>query len=122
MVQTAPDASKLRIHKQYKNSAYSQQSGLISHIVWIDPIKIFMVFQQIPILCKESFQLKGQRKRFLEIILKQVTIYVTMLLKMSMFIYSKDMIKAKLHKKYLLLSGWMCQVKTIFMLKQQDST
>ena len=30
------EASKLRIHKQYKNSAYSQQSGPISNIVWTD--------------------------------------------------------------------------------------
>ena len=32
----AVDASELRIRKQYKNSAYSQQSGHISHIVGTD--------------------------------------------------------------------------------------
>ena len=32
----AADANYLRICKQYKNSAYNQQSGPISHIVWTD--------------------------------------------------------------------------------------
>ena len=32
----AADASELRNRRQYKNSAYSQQSGPISHIVWTD--------------------------------------------------------------------------------------
>ena len=40
---TAPaaDANYLRIRKQSKNSAYSQQSGPISQIVWTDSILIF---------------------------------------------------------------------------------
>ena len=32
----AADANYLRIGKQYKNSAYNQQSRPISHIVWTD--------------------------------------------------------------------------------------
>ena len=32
----AADASEFRNRKQYKNSAYSQQSRRISHIVWTD--------------------------------------------------------------------------------------
>ena len=38
----AADASELRNRKQYKNSAYSQQSRPISHIVWTDKILIFI--------------------------------------------------------------------------------
>ena len=45
--QTDVDASCLRIRQQYKNSAYSQQRGPISHIVWTD---IFLIFISIMVL------------------------------------------------------------------------
>ena len=42
MVSVRNGASELRIRKQSKNSAYSQQSGPISHIVWTVSILIFI--------------------------------------------------------------------------------